>query len=820
MKALDKERARRYASASELAADVQRHLEDQAVMAGPPNRLYLTRKYLRRHKVTASAAALITVSLVLGIAATTREGFIAGSRQREAETERNRANVRAAEAEQARTSLGIEGERTKSALQDAEHQRDLAGRQTMEANYQRETAERQSYSANLNAADLLLRSDEPLDARRRLLFCPPGLRGWEWRHLFLKTDASLAALASPGYAHPRDGIEYQRQATGIAFRGNRIFRTSETWVLSWDLTTYLPAGRYGPFGIASAMSRDATRLIVKTSADDVKDAFTLKVLDTSSGQTITSIRIAGQLNYASFSPDGSRAVAVNTDGAMTIWGTNGGQVLRAMAAPAGTQGLRQHTDISPDGRRIATGGTDATGRVQVWDISLGTAILTLQGPGGSYARSIQFSPNGSQIAAGYSDGTVNVWDSATGEALHSIVASHIAVNPIAYSADGSRIATISNGAIRVWDVATGAEVASPGSEPHGSYLTFTPDATRLVSGDVTQPLHVWDASDDPATKTLLPAGQPKGVAIDALCFSEDDKILAIGSSEGGFGLWEVKSRRRAHILSGFPTGFRSKAAACSPQGPYLATGSGGTNDGTIRIWDMNSGEPIRAFAGPISGVTVLAYSRDGSRVASGSTDKTVSIWDVKTGRIVRTMTLAHSPVALDFSPDGHHIVSASGEDGEVVFQVWDAATAKLAVEMRVATANRQVAGVKTRPVALAPVAYSPDGKLIAGGYYEQPVSIWDATTGKIVASLPGGSYLSGLSWNHDGTRLAISFARKPVEIWDVTSRELLLGLAAPPGLIWQFLAFSHNGLWLAAGAGDGTVKLWNSASPSSVRQIK
>ena len=156
MKALEKDRTRRYASASDIAADIQRHLTDQPVLAGPPSLAYTAKKFVHRHRGPVAAGLVVLATLVAGLVGTSLM-YVSASR----------ANVR------------------------AEQQR--AG-----AEQERAEAVRQNYIANLVAADSSLRMNEVPEAKRRLAACDPKLRNWEWRYLSHEVDSSVAVLRDAG----------------------------------------------------------------------------------------------------------------------------------------------------------------------------------------------------------------------------------------------------------------------------------------------------------------------------------------------------------------------------------------------------------------------------------------------------------------------------------------------------------------------------------------------------------------------------------------------------------------------------------------------
>ena len=224
LKALDKDPARRYASASELAADIGRHLKDEPVLAGPPKAAYRLRKFTRKHKGAVTAAVAILMVLLSGFVVSTALFMRAEAARQQADADRRTAERQRTLAE--------------SATLEATQQRDLAARQRNAAEAARsETAkmathaeaarkeaeraqrdlEEESYTAHIRAADLHLRSLEVSEARRQLANTPAGLRDWEWRHLFARSDASRGLISTGG------GVP---NVVGTNPEGTRVFWTS------------------------------------------------------------------------------------------------------------------------------------------------------------------------------------------------------------------------------------------------------------------------------------------------------------------------------------------------------------------------------------------------------------------------------------------------------------------------------------------------------------------------------------------------------------------------------------------------------------------
>ncbi|MFZ4573971.1 MAG: serine/threonine protein kinase, partial [Phycisphaerales bacterium] len=174
MRAMEKDRSRRYDSAGSMARDIRRFLDGEPVQAAPPSTVYWLRKNLRRHRGPVAAAVLVLLALLGGLAGTSLGFFRAKAERAEAISQRTRADANALE---------------------ANTERARADQRTIEALRSLESAQRQAYLANIGAAISALDSGEAQSARRRLDECPEPLRGWEWRHARSRLDTSIRVFS-------------------------------------------------------------------------------------------------------------------------------------------------------------------------------------------------------------------------------------------------------------------------------------------------------------------------------------------------------------------------------------------------------------------------------------------------------------------------------------------------------------------------------------------------------------------------------------------------------------------------------------------------
>ena len=227
--------------------------------------------------------------------------------------------------------------------------------------------------------------------------------------------------------------------------------------------------------------------------------------------------------------------------------------------------------------------------------------------------------------------------------------------------------------------------------------------------------------------------------------------------------------------------------AFSPDGSMLATGS---LDDTTRLWDARSGKLLQRLEhdGP---VLSLAFSPDGSMLATGSEDNMARLWDVRTGKKLHKLEHDDWVDTLAFSPDGSKLATGSLDN---TTSLWDVRTGKKLQSLE-------------HYGEVNALAFSPDGSMLATGGLNKTARLWDVATGKELHKLEHDDWVDTLAFSPDGSRLATGSYDKTARLWDVQTGKELLRLVHD-GLV-NGLTFSPDGSKLATSSGSGMVQLWD-----------
>jgi len=327
-------------------------------------------------------------------------------------------------------------------------------------------------------------------------------------------------------------------------------------------------------------------------------------------------------------------------------------------------------------------------------------------------------------------------------------------------------------------------------------------ALAVAANRMPQPLSqarlmLASAAYAPGTRAVF-SGHTKAVA--SVAFSPDGKIAISGSDDTTLRLWDVATHQTIRTFEGHQAGVTS--VAFSPDGKTVISGS---TDKTMILWDVATGQAIRSFSGHDDEVKSVAFSPDGKTVLSGSADTTMKLWDVATGQAIRTYEGHTQEVnQVVFSPDGKTALSASADTDLVL---WDIATAKLL---------RRFSGHKSDADS---VAFSPDGKTALSGSADWSMILWDVATGQPIRTFLGHTRsVYDVTFSPDGKTALSASSDDHIGVWDVATGQLIRFLNGHGATI-KTIAISPDGTQALSASYDATLRLWDLNNGAQVRRF-
>ncbi len=399
------------------------------------------------------------------------------------------------------------------------------------------------------------------------------------------------------------------------------------------------------------------------------------------------------------------------------------------------------------------------------------------------------------------------------------------ITSVTFSPDGQLLATSdTKGEIQIWQVKDGKQLASCQGHLHWVWaIAFTTDGQTLASVADDYLVKLWDVKTGHCFKTL----EGHTYSINTLAVSPDGRTLATSGQDTTIRLWDISDTadlptEPARILLGHSQ--RVWSIAFSPIPPDSPSQGGlggilasGSEDLTIKLWDIATGECFKTLEGHTNWVRAVAFSPDGQWLASGSFDFSVKLWEVNTGQCLNMQGHTSTVTAVTFSPDGQWLASSSYDQ---TLKLWDVCTQQCLKTFQGHT-NR-VWSVAFNPIPPDSPSQGGLGGILASGGDDHATKLWDIKTGQCDKTWKGhtNSVLS-IALSPDCQILASGHEDQTVRLWNLNGGQCLQ-LQGHTNRVWSvaFAPQSANAEILATGSADRTIKLWNYKTGKCLRTLQ
>jgi WD40 repeat protein len=545
------------------------------------------------------------------------------------------------------------------------------------------------------------------------------------------------------------------------------------------------------------------------------------------------VATAKKLREVSCSQNTPSGFAISRDGKVIAAAGGSPLILREVATGKQLATIREAggspaVALAPDGKTVAA---SVNRNIGLWEWATGKQVACLPGPPDpqNYVAALAFAPDGKTLACalarplpGPSPCSVLLLDVATGKEPRQLSCWGGPIWSLAFAPDGKSLAAAEGATTWLWDVATGEQLLHLKQMDLGNGVAFTPDGKTLVIGSPHEGVALVEVASGKVRRRL----QSFCYGAGAVVVSPDGRLLA-AVGQGTIRLWDLETGQETPSLDGHR--HVVYGLAYSPDGRTLATRGG---DNSLCVWDAHSGrqlcmKDLRAEPGSLwrrddyGPAHVLAFAPDGRTLVSALAGRTLPGWDVATGTAVFHLEGGARSVA--FSPDGKTVASGGGKG-----DIW--------LKSLPPAGEPRELHCQTRPnVYLGPteaMAFSPDGKTLAVGLVApshgsapglpkpETIYLWDVQTGQERLRLAGHAEATRfLAFSPDGTVLASAGGRMAhdpqVRLWEVATGKELATLRGDAKIV-QAVAFSADGRLLASAGDDGTVRVWEVATRQEI----
>ncbi len=786
-KAMDRDPARRYASAEALHQDLERFRQGLPVSARPLPWLERQKRQMHRHPV------LSAVTLVFALSVMAMLCLISVYTIREVQTNETLAtSVRNAQ------NANFDADRLKAdairMIAAAERLQDDAVLAQGEAIRARDSSRQLLYAAHLQSASAAISLDDARSVDLNLLACEqiPGeadLRGFEWFWLKRQIEVPVFEMAS-GMDNPRclsysaDGrlLSIGDSSGFIAIFDTKAMNQLMMWESSHDM-------------VRSISFSPSCRLLAAGGDDG-----TISVWNTEDGKLLHRYRLPGKSTHACFIDDFHLIAA---DGSDTMYMLD----VSHAAVTEISGGLGSVFDVAahPEEGLFAAIGENGVG---LWHRDSEVRKCFIEVGKVPTRQWLHFSSNGKQITFRSKDRAMQVWSLGIDGSSKQLFSETFLDEPwnAAFSPRGDSFAVCDRtGGLHTWlldeplrddELRAGNVLRWRAHETRVNAIAFSTTALEIVSASKDGVLRFWRPNRIEPVTTLSNESFPFGYLAE-LSFAPTSSLLAAGS-EHGIQLWDINTNSCMRIGT---EGQRRDLVAISPDGRYLAAGN--TSDAIVELWENAADSEKPKWRREKQQCEQLVFSPDCTllSVVDWRNDE-VMILNSETGELVTKLSSPQCWAAA-FAPDGRHLAIGQLDD----VQIWECATW---------SRHHLLQGNLSTTTS---VAYSPDGSLIASGSKDRTVRLWNAETGQQLRRMLGHrDNVSSVRFSPDGKSLVSASRDRTIKVWHVATGEFLCDLWTSLTALPIWIAFSPNGKLLAVRLDNGQILLFDtsrSVSPQS-----
>ena len=558
-----------------------------------------------------------------------------------------------------------------------------------------------------------------------------------------------------------------------------------------------------------------------------------------------------------FSRDGDLILSAGHDNTIKVWDFETGRALKTFRGHASWVSA---ACFSQDGSSVLSCSHD--NRAKKWTIDkyeenreLRIGVLRGRMLEGHHdaVMDVAFSSDGTRIVTASRDRTAKMWDVRTGDETREFSEGHaFLASSGVFLPDGRMLVTAAvDNTARLWDVGSGTELQQMKHTGRAAALAVSRDGKWIATGSDDHTAKLWNVSRLLDPKAAPEEKKPRVLTghhseVTAVAFSPDDRFLLTGDARGRAILWDLATGESRHVMRSHTR--KIVSAAFLPNGRRVLTASG---DNTVAQWDVQTGkEQLQQILKHPDAVVAMALTPDGQHALTSCADGQVRLWNVETAQVMSALPTDGQMVnSLGISTDGHRALGVAAEDRIVHFWdlndpaeqtraprksvldlnrrgglVWSATFAPWGSGQSVVTIggfgarlwdlrNSSETMTFTPHGAVASARFSPDGKRLVTGSWDNSAKIWNVTTGHAELKLQGAhtSYVNSVVFSPDGASVITASNDNTAVLWDAKTGKVLRTLTGHTDAVMSAV-FSPDGGRVLTASSDRTARIWDAAT--------